>query len=201
MCRMPLEDATPEYSHVDETRTDSDRNGKMRLVTTKVGGYKRCVHRVCINSWWESVGLHLNTCPMNHALCYGIERKGQTAVNLPEYTGFIGHNLHTQRYFRPLSFSQWLLASYPHSNMGNDGLEELDSDEDDTDSIAMPGREMEVVQAPFAKDPDPIEVLEGLVETVADGLSCQHDRPVRNDVQLRVLHEADYRLIAFHPLL
>lgn len=85
--------------------------------------------------------------------------------------------------------------------MGNDGLEELDSDEDDTDSIAMPGREMEVVQAPFAKDPDPIEVLEGLVETVADGLSCQHDRPVRNDVQLRVLHEADYRLIAFHPLL
>jgi hypothetical protein len=66
--------------------------------------------------------------------------------------------------------------------MGNDDLEELNGDEDDTDSNAMPDREMEDGQAPFTIDPDPIEVLEGLVESVANGLSRQHSRPVRDDV-------------------
>ncbi|KAF1829029.1 hypothetical protein BDW02DRAFT_584026 [Decorospora gaudefroyi] len=64
----------------------------MQPVTTQVCGPTHFFHRICITSWWTSATPNLNTCPLDRTVCYGSERVCQTAVNVPDFAEFLGHD-------------------------------------------------------------------------------------------------------------
>jgi hypothetical protein len=103
---------------------------EMESVITKVCGDKHFFHRICLESWFRSATPHLNTCPVDRALCFGSMCVNQPATDNVEYSDFLGHDPDTHDHANgflgqlPTHFAEGTEVVFPDNFLK--GLEDME---------------------------------------------------------------------------